>query len=817
MAFAQRGVPQVQCLVPVAQMLPLPQTTTNTTTTAAPAASSSAPSATVETERTLVRDNDIDHINFSLDWGTGTCSVAYTIRFSRAAARKLTIDNVIFQKCGTEPPTIFAVLDKKLIWGYDLERMIRNELIDEKDVFDLVKLELYPERDTISERRHKLLQEQFNAHGLSLDKLMTMHFEAIVRESVAHVCSQLFTTSRTYSADAVRKMDKRWRISAPQMWTMEALGRMQSAAKAANIDLAVMCSEPENALATTIHDILETQAGCGAELDVGEHILVIDVGRGTADIVMFKLNGALTTTSMLEPVSSSSGGTCGAQQVNELLLKKLESGQIVRREGSLQALLAKLGLTEVEWRNRALRKMDDFMRKYLCDPEYSRRVMGRNGTSFDIDRIDADIKEAFDQVLTEIKTITTRMINMHHPWLIFLSGGFSLSTYVAEDLKATYEVGGTRVFKASSDARGQSLQVSRGGLLRFDRIKPGNLPNRYGFAIVRDEAFDETNPRHWDGFESRPVMRCRACRDGDGEIMYDPDTGRKRVENYLVDVPDIRRDVVQRSGNDNKTEIVLDRLCVFFKKGTEFATDEPMKQEVWQEYYLSKEDPKLITTLVCISGEQQTHDPSGRTQSDSTAFGKGVHHFKTVQKTLSKELLEQYTFPEVKGSKGVVTYVVNIKKTLTYRGGHDMTVGLVLKVGEGVGEEIKLGGEETVWEANFSQFVDKPDSGEGDGEDSGGNFATEMEEIELDRDAESDTGSEEPESATSARSRMPGADAMEVDDEDEEGFEVDEESEGDEEEEDSEEDDDAMDLELDDPDLMAVTPGSRRAAAGKRK
>ncbi|KAK3621160.1 hypothetical protein LTR56_022958 [Elasticomyces elasticus] len=500
-------------------------------------------------------------------------------------------------------------------------------------------------------------------------------------------------------------MEVRTRISVPQMWTMEAMGRMQAAAKAANLGPVVLSSEPENALASSVHDIVKDQAMFGSKLGAGDHILVIDGGRGTTDVVMFELKGALTATSRLEPTSSSSGGACSAQEVNEILLAVVESSQEVHDEGGLPALISRLGLTDIQWRKRALRKIELFMRNYPRDEEESRVIRGENDESFDLWLTRGEVKAAFDQVLGEINALAAAEISKHQPVVVYVAGGFANNTYVWRQLEKGLKVRGTAVLRPYRNTAGEALPVSRGGLLRFDRISPGNLPNRYAFAILRDEVWD--HDLHPDGVVSVGSRKqSRMLRDGKGNILIDKVSREPLKESYPVPVYQSHKDIVFESPYDKKKNIVCDRLCVFFEKDTVFPVDETVARDVFHDYYLSKSSPRLTATLVCISGEQKTHDASGRKEKHPTEFAEGIHYFRTVEKVVSQNTLKGLRDLEVKASDGLVYYLVRIKAVIKYRGGYDMTMGWVMETEDG---EIDLWAEEeTVWEPNFSQFVEQP-------------------------------------------------------------------------------------------------------------
>ncbi|KAK3621161.1 hypothetical protein LTR56_022959 [Elasticomyces elasticus] len=174
-----------QFKAPVAQMLQ---------PTAAPAAPISAPSADTEMSDSE-DDGDIDHIDISIDWGTGLCSVAFSVHLRNETLTEVKIVNVQFQNGGSEPPMLMAIQGEDFLWGYELLEMILEGTIDEDQVVDLLKLELYPRHDATAERRHKLLKKQLESLGLTVDMMITKHLKAVMRETMEYIFNYNFSST----------------------------------------------------------------------------------------------------------------------------------------------------------------------------------------------------------------------------------------------------------------------------------------------------------------------------------------------------------------------------------------------------------------------------------------------------------------------------------------------------------------------------------------------------------------------------------------------------------------------------------------------
>ncbi|KAK4891811.1 hypothetical protein LTR27_009663 [Elasticomyces elasticus] len=615
------------------------------------------------TQKSVSADNA--HIVMSWDWGTGRFSACWALCFDGRTIREDDLVDVsFFQRAGYQPPMIMACHAGQYIWGYELEGMVLNGAVGEERVLDHLKLELYEQRDEFAEARCKALGKQLEAMHLTVDGLIAAHLRTVMQDCM----SAIVDSEPTISEAELRRMQVRVRLSVPQMWSMPARQRMQDAAEAAGLTLVSLVSEPENAMAFCIQQLAKKEKRYGAKLSKGDRVLVADLGCGTADIVTYLLHGPLTLTSRLEAVSSSCGGACGAQMINEILFDTVRTRIGQTYEGGLKALCKKLELSGIQFRKKAMRFIDGAKNQFPVGQSFSYVLRGKGGNYFILDLSHDDIKSAFDKVLGKIKALVDAESGDQNPAMIFCTGGLSRNKYVRSALREEYEDDDTKIATPNDVDQGECLPVSRGGLLRFDRITPAKLPSNYNYAIVQREIYDE---------------KLHPDAKADAELVYsDP--------------------------ADPETDVVEDRLHIFFRKGRVMPRNRSVTEDFSHVYLLDEHNPTLSATLVFTENDVDNHDPSGRQDDDPTQFKEGIHHWKTVNKVVDLDLLRKHRVDLVKIKEdGTKRWRSDCRVTISYKGGHDMKIGWVLNVGND--KLVALWeGDEKVWDAHFSQFIEQP-------------------------------------------------------------------------------------------------------------
>ncbi|KAK3626742.1 hypothetical protein LTR56_015838 [Elasticomyces elasticus] len=683
---------------------------------------------------------------YSYDWGTGVFSGSCAINVTGGKIDDRVILDIKYHKQGTEPPMIMGKHQGNFVWGYELERLIGTGVVDIEDVFDLIKLELYEKTDTITENRRLALREQLERQNITFDDLVVEHLKAVDRESKDFVYSSVYRTGLTQ--EQLRNLPTRIRVGVPEMWSLKARARMQAAAQKAGMELVTLSSEPENALAYFLHRMAGMQQSIGSILRVNDRILVVDIGRGTLDIVVYVLEEPLTETSRLKAIDASSGGDCASQKINEYLLATLESGPQVQNEGQA-ALLGRLGFTNLKWRKEVMAHVEPLKCAFPHQTKYRFCLDPAEGKEQWFRFSKEEVQEAFDRVVAEVKEKIRDMVKKHDPALINLTGGLTKNSHVYQALVDEFQQGRTTVVSTTeSDA---SPPVSRGGLLRHHTITAANLPSHYGYAIVQQEEFD--GRVHRDGVVGvENGVRQVPVRDDLNVEQIDPGTGRRLMRDQVYKIYQPNTNVVFGSRYKRGVEFVYDRLGVVFKKGETIASDEPVAQEFSVDYYLDFENPTLTATLVYFDGQQKNHGPSGRKGEHSEEFGKGIYHFKTITKAINKELLEHHKVKivedqKVKGSKA---YKVRCKVTVKYQNQIDMTMGWELKTTNNA--TIRLWeDDERVWDANFSPFVLQAGIERADGGAKGGDGDDGMEDVREENDSPEYEASEPDSGAGSPR------------------------------------------------------------------
>lgn len=377
-----------------------------------------------------------------------------------------------------------------------------------------------------------------------------------------------------------------------------------------------------------------------------------------------------------------------------------------------------LGLSDIQWRKRALRSIETIKCNFTgrkATHLFTVTARHDDSTRFTFGVTQEDMRSAFDEVVAEIFKQIDQELAKVTPQVIVITGGFSRSVYLMEKLRARYERDGMHVMRPHDNYGGECYPVSRGGLLRYDNISAQSLPSQYGYAIIQDELYDWK--KHPDAVE-KVTEQVRSL----GAIGH-----RKQLKRKVHHADPA---VVFKSSYDAKKLVVLNRLHVFFGKGTIVANDERMGQNVFQEYYLLATDPKLSATLVYFEKELKTHDPSGRSAKDPTMFANGIVHLRTVTKEVSSDFLKQHEVPTTIDTDDQVVYRILCRVRICYTGGRDMKIGWELLVQEptatrkGIAcKKTKHGkksekawikykavelweDDETVWDAKHSPFVE---------------------------------------------------------------------------------------------------------------
>ena len=341
-------------------------------------------------------------------------------------------------------------------------------------------------------------------------------------------------------------------------------------------------------------------------------------------------------------------------------------------------------------------------------------------------------------MLSEIKLVMDEGISKDAPAVIFLTGGFGLNQYIFTELSKEYKKPGTIFIRPTDNWAAECFPVSRGGLLRYNSISPGNLPSQYGYALVRDEVFNYHV--HPDGIEKiRMLPRRMNIRDANGqstggtEIVLRPvceakkgvvfsSTYNEKEGVVFSSTYNEKEGVVFSSTYNEKDNVVFDRLFVIIDKGARITANEPVTKDAFAVYWLPQSEWMLDATIVYFDkAGVKTHDAWGRLGRNTTKFGHGIYHLKSIKKRVHEDFLRKHNVPLVKDNNGVPTYKVTCRVIMKYQGEHEMTIGWEVKTK--VGNKCKFitlwEDDEKMWDANFSSFVEEVKAARVTGEDDG--------------------------------------------------------------------------------------------------
>jgi len=241
-----------------------------------------------------------------------------------------------FQDSAFEVPSIATWINGQLIYSFELKRIEDDDPEISEMVLDQPKLCLYRGAET-QEHRYNVekLLKTFPGNK-TYDNLLEDLFAAVYSD-----CRKaLLKTDQiaSFDRDVLAAIQWRVRISVPHMWTPEARRRMQLAAKKAGLPLVTLASEPQSAMACFVDRLAKRSLRLPKRLERGHKILVMDLGCGTGDQVLFELLDDLSVDSRLDAISQATGALCGSSQIDRLVVEALIESQEFEAKGGLEAL-----------------------------------------------------------------------------------------------------------------------------------------------------------------------------------------------------------------------------------------------------------------------------------------------------------------------------------------------------------------------------------------------------------------------------------------------------------------------------------------------
>ena len=297
----------------------------------------SARGATVSTADAL---GNLEHIELSVDFGTSSTKLAYRLRCQNNTATcpmPIRLDNE-----NADVPGCLAYYQGAFCYGHDLIKRVQHDpevdcVVPANRVVESVKILFYDgqEEGRVAARARKALG------NITPDQAVTDYLRHIVADTREYLHEQHVLL---VGAEALLTMPVKVRLSVPQIWTLTARRRMAKAAHEAGIETVVLASEPQCVLANYLD--LQTAQKAPTTVVIGDYILFVDLGCGTADFVLYRIKDDLRVSTRLEADEKFSGALCGSIRVNEQLLER-----VMPSKDQLPEVLERLELTKegLEW------------------------------------------------------------------------------------------------------------------------------------------------------------------------------------------------------------------------------------------------------------------------------------------------------------------------------------------------------------------------------------------------------------------------------------------------------------------------------------
>ncbi|KAK5171043.1 uncharacterized protein LTR77_004187 [Saxophila tyrrhenica] len=227
----------------------------------------------------------LNAIQIGIDPGTTTLALAH--RDVTTVAGKEVLGPIHDLYFGSESFTTQAVAfaaDGEFYWGPHVQAALNNGIIQQKDVVELWKLALYDGHTPQSKAKESVIVDKQLGNDYNLDDLLAAYLRSVIGYATEKIA-----VAKTYSSmskDEIGRVPVHLFIGVPQMWDSVVNKMLTDAARAAGCASVDTVHESRCATAFYTHGL---RSLASASFQIGDIVLVADIGGGTGDFVTFRL------------------------------------------------------------------------------------------------------------------------------------------------------------------------------------------------------------------------------------------------------------------------------------------------------------------------------------------------------------------------------------------------------------------------------------------------------------------------------------------------------------------------------------------------
>lgn len=288
--------------------------------------------------------DELEGVELGLDLGTGIVSFSYRLVHTNGTIGETSVGHL--KSTRSQIPACVAYHDGVFYHGIDLMDAVRDDIVPAEEVIECYKLFLYD--GELHDQPAVLVSAQaaLTRAGKTVDQLLEEHLRHLYVDF-----KEAISQSKNTEYDPAELVLKpfRARVACPQSWSPRARQRItQASQRTKEVDVTTIASEPQAGLATYLDSV--HLAGARARYYAGDYVLVIDMGCGTIDFVLFRLQDDFGVKGRLEPIMQSSGAPCGSYTVNNNIFQQIDAERVA--QGGMSQACQDLGmaLPELTWR-----------------------------------------------------------------------------------------------------------------------------------------------------------------------------------------------------------------------------------------------------------------------------------------------------------------------------------------------------------------------------------------------------------------------------------------------------------------------------------